>query len=161
MKRTICTKQDLVDLNIEVKTTEEGKHEVYRNGTKMKRYLLNTYHKYGKTISYYGYSIYYGRIETPDGFRYRQNNILEHVIMWLWFKGDIPEGYDVDHINNKTLDNNLENLQLLTRAENLRKRGIGRNKYSYNLTDEEILELREFKKWQKLQKNKQKKQPKL
>ena len=30
-------------------------------------------------------------------------------------------GYDVDHIDNNSLNNNINNLQLLTHAENVRK----------------------------------------
>lgn len=42
-------------------------------------------------------------------------------VIYLFFVGDIPEGYVVDHINNNSLDNSVNNLQLLTRAENTRK----------------------------------------
>lgn len=44
--------------------------------------------------------------------------------IYAWFKGDVPAGYDVDHINNCPWDNNLDNLQLLTREENIRKRYV-------------------------------------
>lgn len=47
-----------------------------------------------------------------------------HRIMWAWHYGEAPEGMVVDHIDNKheTLyDYRLENLQLLTQAENLAK----------------------------------------
>lgn len=47
-----------------------------------------------------------------------------HRIMWAWHYGEVPEGMVVDHIDNKheTLyDYRLENLQLLTPAENLAK----------------------------------------
>lgn len=37
------------------------------------------------------------------------------------YKTEIPEGYEVDHINNNKLDDRVENFQLLLRADNIRK----------------------------------------
>jgi len=46
----------------------------------------------------------------------------------LEFNGvDIPSGMDVDHINGDRLDNRFENLQIVTRAQNLLKKN---RKYS-------------------------------
>ena len=42
--------------------------------------------------------------------------------LYVWFIGDIPDGYDIDHINDNTLDNRIENLRMLTHKENIRKR---------------------------------------
>ena len=74
-----------------------------------------------------------------------QTNILVSNIVWIWFNGQIPQGYDIDHIDNNPMNNNLSNLQLLTRKENLAKRGCGRNQYNYYMTDEEILAKRKEK----------------
>ena len=46
-----------------------------------------------------------------------------------------PAGLDVDHINNISTDNNFDNLQLLTRAENLAKRKGHRNQYESSLKE--------------------------
>lgn len=62
-------------------------------------------------------------------------------VLWTYFNGDIPKGYDVDHINDNSLDNRLENLQLLTRKENLKKRGHSINQYTVGLSKEEREEL--------------------
>lgn len=47
-------------------------------------------------------------------------------VVWAWFYG-VPEGYDVDHKDNNPHNNALENLQLLTRKENIAKRYIDNN----------------------------------
>lgn len=45
-------------------------------------------------------------------------------IIFRTFKGEIPKGYHIDHINNDPTDNRLENLQELTCSENLKKRFV-------------------------------------
>ena len=50
-----------------------------------------------------------------------------HRAIWAWFNGEVPAGMVEDHIDNKhetIYDNRLENLQLLTPAENLAKERI-------------------------------------
>ena len=66
-----------------------------------------------------------------------QNNILnkpngyatfygttKHRIIWKAFNGKIPNGYDIDHIDGNHLNNRLDNLQLITHNENIKKRDI-------------------------------------
>lgn len=55
---------------------------------------------------------------------------LQHRIVWETFNGEIPDGYEVDHINDVREDNRLCNLQLLTRLDNMRKAHKGRPKSS-------------------------------
>ncbi len=43
-----------------------------------------------------------------------------HRIEWIAFNGDIPEGMQVNHINEDKTDNRLENLNLMTPTENCR-----------------------------------------
>lgn len=45
-----------------------------------------------------------------------------HRIVFETFNSEIPEGYEIDHINSVRDDNRLCNLQILTRSENCRKR---------------------------------------
>lgn len=63
-----------------------------------------------------------------DTYTYELRSIGLHRAMWAWFNNEVPEGYVVDHISNKHTeleDYRLDNLQLLTPAENLEKeRGI-------------------------------------
>ena len=44
--------------------------------------------------------------------------------LYAWFKGEVPEGYVVDHIDNNHFNNTLDNLQLLTVADNNKKRFV-------------------------------------
>lgn len=61
----------------------------------------------------------------------------KHRIIWEAFNGRIPKGYDIDHIDGNHLNNRLDNLQLLTHNENIKKRDMngapmsGRTGYSH------------------------------
>ncbi len=58
---------------------------------------------------------------TPDGYRvvgvagvkYRV-----HRLVWEYFNGPIPDGYEIDHVNGNPADNRIENLRLATRSQN-------------------------------------------
>lgn len=59
-----------------------------------------------------------------DTYIYKTKVLPLHRAVWAWFKGEVPEGMVVDHIDNKHethYDNRIENLQLLTPAQNLAK----------------------------------------
>ena len=43
-------------------------------------------------------------------------------LIYVWFNGDIPDGYVVDHIDNDSYNNAPCNLRILTIEENLAKR---------------------------------------
>lgn len=58
------------------------------------------------------------------GYVYKQRSVGLHRLMWAWFNDEVPSGMVVDHISNKhdeLEDYKLDNLQLLTPAENIRK----------------------------------------
>ena len=44
---------------------------------------------------------------------------LVHRLVFEAFNGPIPEGYEINHINEKKFDNRLENLNLMTHRENV------------------------------------------
>lgn len=53
-----------------------------------------------------------------NGNRY---TVYIHRLMWQTFIGDIPDGYEINHIDHNKKNNKLENLELVTHSENLHK----------------------------------------
>ena len=47
--------------------------------------------------------------------------LYEHRLVWMLNKGEIPEGMTVDHIDGVKTNNEIDNLQLLSRGENAAK----------------------------------------
>lgn len=63
-----------------------------------------------------------------DTYIYKMKAITLHRAVYAWYKGEVPEGFIVDHIDNKHYshyDSRISNLQLLTPAENLAKERPG------------------------------------
>lgn len=55
-----------------------------------------------------------------------------HVICYEKYKGDIPEGMEVDHIDHNRTNNHPDNLRLVTKGENLKNKSLYRaNKTGY------------------------------
>jgi len=44
-----------------------------------------------------------------------------HRLVWETFRGEIPKGLEIDHMDGDTTNNSVENLQLLTRKQNNHK----------------------------------------
>ena len=59
-----------------------------------------------------------------DTYNYKQRVVGLHRLIWAWKYGEVPEGYVIDHKNNKHSeleDYRLDNLQCITPAQNLAK----------------------------------------
>ena len=63
---------------------------------------------------------YYHKI--TYSFNRKAINIPLSRFIYVWFKGDIPDGYIIQHINGDSFHNRPENLQLLTVGDNLKRR---------------------------------------
>lgn len=69
--------------------------------------------KQGLTKAGSGYYI----VNLPKNGKYV--SFYVHLLVWQSFNGPIPEGMQVNHLNEISTDNRLENLNLLTQRENL------------------------------------------
>lgn len=117
------TKQELLDAGLTSVEYIDGQWRVFRhwrkNNSKSKTDLEISItlacgkHKYRPNK-------YYQKI--TFSFNRKVYNIPLSRLVYVWYKGDIPDGYVVDHINNDSFDNRPENLQLLTVGDNLKKR---------------------------------------
>jgi hypothetical protein len=61
-----------------------------------------------------------------------------HRLVWQTFKGEIPKGFEIDHIDGDTSNNKLENLQLLAPRDNKIKGFKGKDIYWREYRDEFI-----------------------
>lgn len=46
-------------------------------------------------------------------------NVLFHRVIWYYFNGEIPDGFQVNHIDENKTNNALSNLNLLTPKDNI------------------------------------------
>lgn len=92
-----------------------------------------------------------------DGYRFvnvsvegHGRRVLAHRLVWLICQGEIPEGLEINHKNGNRGDNRLENLELVTKSENLihayrclsRSRVSGEKNGMCKLTKEKVVEIR-------------------
>jgi len=57
---------------------------------------------------------------------------LMHRVVWEHFNGKIPKGHDIHHIDHNKENNNINNLELYTKAEHAKKFATGNNQYGKN-----------------------------
>ena len=80
------------------------------------------YNSYMKSYCRSNYELPYGYcLKTIKYKNNTQKNWLIHRLVWTIFKGEIPEGMEIDHIDDNPRNNKLDNLRLVTREENVKK----------------------------------------
>lgn len=136
------TKQMLVDEGIQIHWDQENNAWCVMKWSrknkskkmvlnKLKESILKRKHKYAPDKEYPGY------VWSKTGSKgYKSTTVATGRLIYAYFVGDIPAGYEIDHIDNNPFNNSLNNLRLLTKEENLRKRysdnpGMCNNHYEY------------------------------
>lgn len=67
------------------------------------------------------------------GIVVQQRRFYAHRLAWEFTHGAIPAGMEIDHIDHDASNNRIENLRLVTKAENRRNRSAdSRNKSGVN-----------------------------
>lgn len=51
-------------------------------------------------------------------------HLVHRIIYAMMTNSDIPEGFDIDHVDGDRLNNKWNNLRLVTRSENLKNMGV-------------------------------------
>jgi len=51
--------------------------------------------------------------------QFKKKRYYVHRVIWEYFNGPIPTGYEIDHIDGNPCNNKIENLRLLTHIQNL------------------------------------------
>lgn len=76
--------------------------------------------------------INYRKVENKDNhkgycrIRFKNSMVYYHVILWILLKGDIPAGLTIDHIDGNKLNNNIDNLRLVTQRQNNQNKEVHR-----------------------------------
>lgn len=93
-------------------------YRVYRGDRELLPWVITN--KGGRNKQYICYSL-------------NRKTIPASRLYYIWHKGDIPPEMDIDHLDNDSFNNHLDNLQLLTHKENLYKRYVDNPDFnSYN-----------------------------
>lgn len=93
--------------------TKAGLIYVYYNG----KLLLKTIREHNNTSGYQRVQFN----QKVEGIK-QHRNILVHRIVWDAFKGEVPEGYEIDHIDFNRSNNCIDNLRLLSIGANRRRK---------------------------------------
>ena len=98
-------KEDLLEAGI-VSVSEDGKEILYKPSKHLD--VVKKAAQYLSKKNYY--HVHIGNYQMDA-----------HRLVYIWFKGEIPEKHCVDHIDDDKQNNNIKNLQILTWSENIKK----------------------------------------
>lgn len=89
-----------------------SKYEIYPNEQRVWSYKRNKYLTPKKNRKGYLEYFMYG----DDN---KRHYITAHKLFWITVNGDIPEGYQLNHIDENKENNDLSNINLMTPKENI------------------------------------------
>lgn len=113
------TKEYLIKNNITIiEANNKFGYNIYQGNTLLRPFVRQQERKYGEAKPY-------AYVQFTNYEKHKQEQLAIHQIVYLTFKGDIKRGFVIDHINEDSLDNRPENLQLLTRRQNIEKSCAG------------------------------------
>ena len=121
--------------NNKYKITEEG--EVFSSMWKKQRPLQPQRASQSKK-GYYQVRLYHPNDKRDKKGRKIGTLLYVHRLVWETFKGKIPEGKEIDHIDGDTKNNALDNLQVLTPRNNKTKYYKGKDIHWREYRDEFI-----------------------
>ena len=128
-------------IRVEQDPYEECGYKIYRYGRKAGRAkeltwkrlnpcLNGKYHKKSGKMKWY-WIVGFSDNNKPKAYPL-------HRLLYAWYIGYVPANMDVDHIDNNSLNNDLSNLQLSTRKDNLAKREGFKNQWDAMKANEEV-----------------------
>ena len=135
MAKTL-TKEDLQKLGV---TDVHKDGTVYVHGTKKRPYPVTVKHRYGNDCTYMVVALqdYNKKVRIVHHNKKKDGSVHHHEtwaysvrtiplarLMLAWFEGAVPGNMDADHIDGDKFNNNLDNLQMIPRRENLAKRSL-------------------------------------
>lgn len=106
-------KESLIDFS-KYTITEDG--TIFSKSYNKNRNLEGSFDKDGYVLI---------KFKCSDG---KQRFFRLHRVIYYFFKGDIPQGYQVHHINKNKLNNSIENIELLSKDEHNRLHQIEKTK---------------------------------
>ena len=141
LSREILEKEGI---RVEQDPYEECGYKIYRYGRKAGRAkeltwkrlnpcLNGKYHKKSGKMKWY-WIVGFSDNNKPKAYPL-------HRLLYAWYIGYVPANMDVDHIDNNSQNNDLSNLQLSTRKDNLAKREGFKNQWDAMKANEEADEV--------------------
>ena len=91
----------------------------YKNGQLLWKNWNNQNKRIGNIAGSCSHNYRYWRVSLT--FNGKNSHYYLHRLIWIWHYGNIPTGYEVDHIDLNKSNNKIENLRLITHYENKKK----------------------------------------
>ena len=129
--KKVSVKRTPIEIDVDIDSLKQYKTTPYYISEEGEVYNLDKmiHIKLEKSGNYYRFSCNYNNT---------RKHVSVHRAVWEAFNGEIPEGYEINHIDGNGRNNNLNNLELVTHSDNCKKANHGNKKiYGVNIETEE------------------------